>query len=85
MGTATDGAFSFTVHVESGGYEYGYIVAEKEGLALGFADWRISKDEEFEIELSQAKELAGVIVDENDEPVSGVSVSVWLLAVGKGE
>ncbi len=85
VGTSADGVFSFTVRVESGGYEYGYIVAEKEGLALGFADWRIRKDEEFEIKLSQAKELAGVVVDENDELVSGVSVSVWLLAVGKGE
>jgi protocatechuate 3,4-dioxygenase beta subunit len=85
VATAADGVFSFIVRVESGGYQDGYIVAEKEGLALGFADWRISKDEKFEIELNQAKKLAGVVVDENNEPVPGVSVSVWLLAVGKGE
>ncbi len=85
--TAPDGAFSFAATPESDGYQYAYIVAEKEGLALGFANWRMNQDQELQvkIELGQAKELAGVVVDEGGRPVSDANVSIWLIAVGEGE
>jgi len=81
--TETDGAFSFNTSAESDVYRYGYIVAEKEGLALGFANWRMREsDKELQIKLGQPKELAGVVVDENDKPVSGAQVSILMLIIG---
>lgn len=83
--TGADGAFSFKVSAESDGNRYGYIVAEKAGLALGIANWRMRQEQELEIKLGQAKELAGIIVDQSDKPISGAEVSVWSLVVGEGQ
>jgi len=81
--TRADGAFSFSTSVESDVFRYGYIVAETEGLALGFAGWRMRDgDKELEIKLGQPKELAGVVVDENDKPVSDAQVSIAMLVIG---
>jgi protocatechuate 3,4-dioxygenase beta subunit len=83
--TETDGAFSFKVNAESEVYRYGYIVAEKAGLAVGFANWRMRQNQEVQIKLGQAKELDGVVVDPNDEPMAGAAVSIWSLAIGEGQ
>ena len=83
--TGADGAFSFKVSAESDGNRYGYIVAEKAGLALGIANWRMRQEQELEIKLGQAKELAGIIVDQSDKPISGAEVSVWSLVIGEGQ
>ncbi|GAF82271.1 unnamed protein product, partial [marine sediment metagenome] len=84
--TRADGAFSFSTSAESDVYRYGYIVAEKEGLALGFAIWRMRNgDKELQIKLGRPKELVGVVVDENDKPVSDALVSVSILKIGEGE
>jgi protocatechuate 3,4-dioxygenase beta subunit len=83
--TGGDGAFSFKVSAESDVFRYGYIVAEKAGLALGFANWRMRQDEELEIKLGQAKDFGGIIVDEGDKPIQGAEVSVWSLVVGEGQ
>ncbi|MGB2863929.1 MAG: carboxypeptidase-like regulatory domain-containing protein, partial [Sedimentisphaerales bacterium] len=81
--TSADGAFSFSASAESVFYRYGYIVAEKEGLALGFANWRMNEgDKELEIELGRPEELSGVVVDENDIPVADAQVSIAMLFIG---
>jgi protocatechuate 3,4-dioxygenase beta subunit len=81
--TRADGVFSFSINAESDAYRYGYIVADKEGLALGFANWRMREgDKELEIQLGQPKELAGLVVDENDKPLSGAHVSISILFIG---
>jgi uncharacterized GH25 family protein len=80
--TQTDGAFSFSRSLDSENYRYGQIVAEKEGLALGPAGWDMRKDNELEIKLSQPKELAGVVVDENDKPIANAEVSIPMLMIG---
>ena len=81
--TRGDGAFSFSTSAESDVYRYGYIVAEKEGLSLGFANWRMREgDKELEMQLGQPKELAGIVVDEKDKPVSGAQVSISMLYIG---
>jgi len=81
--TRADGAFSFSTNAESEVYRYGYIVVEKEGLSLGFANWRMREgNKELEIQLSQPKELAGIVVDEKDKPVSGAEVSISMLFIG---
>ncbi|HCO95027.1 MAG TPA: hypothetical protein DIU00_13920 [Phycisphaerales bacterium] len=83
--TDADGAFSFSVSAESDVYRYGYIVAEKEPLAIGVGNWPMRQDEEVEIKLGPAKELAGIVVDQSDKPVSGAEVSISILKVGEGE
>ncbi len=83
--TKTDGAFSFSTSAESDSYRYGYIVAEKEGLALGCGNWDMKKDKALEIKLGQAKELAGIVVDENDKPVTQAEVGIYMLLIGEGE
>jgi protocatechuate 3,4-dioxygenase beta subunit len=83
--TGADGAFSFKVSPQSDVYRYGYIVAQKERLALGIANWLMRQDQEFELKLGQAKELAGVVVDQSDKPISGAQVSVWSLVVDEGQ
>jgi len=81
--TTADGAFSFSASANSDSRRYGYIVAEKRGLAFGFANWLMSQgSENLEIELGQPNELGGTVVDENDNPVSGVEVSISVLVTG---
>ncbi|MCP4610325.1 MAG: redoxin domain-containing protein [Planctomycetes bacterium] len=81
--TETGGAFSFNTSAESDVSRDGYIIVEKEGLALGFANWEMRKgDKELQIKLGQPKELAGVVVDENDKPVAGAQVSILMLIIG---
>jgi len=84
--TEADGAFSFSTRAESDVYRYGYIVTEKDGLALGFDNWRIRDgDKELQIKLGRPKELAGIVVDQSDKPISGAQVSISLLVIGEGE
>jgi uncharacterized GH25 family protein len=81
--TGTDGAFSFSTNDKSDVYRYGNIVAEKEGLALGFAYWRMQEgDKEFQIKMGLPQELSGIVVDEEDEPLSGAQVSISMLIIG---
>ena len=83
--TGTDGAFRFNETIDSNRYQYGFIVAEKEGLALGFDNWPMRDgDKEVEIRLGPPKELAGTVVDEKGVPVADAQVSVSMLALGEG-
>ncbi|MHC4564733.1 MAG: carboxypeptidase regulatory-like domain-containing protein [Planctomycetota bacterium] len=80
--TSANGAFSFNQGVPSDSRRSGYIVAEKKGMAMGFGNWNMRPgSKELEIKLSQPKELAGIVVDENDRPVSGAEVSITHLLV----
>ena len=83
--TKADGAFSFNDTVEDNQYRFAYIVAEKDGLALGFDNWSMRDgDKELEIELGPPKELAGIIVDQMDKPVSDAKVALLILVLGEG-
>jgi protocatechuate 3,4-dioxygenase beta subunit len=83
--TEADGAFSFKVNAESDVYRHEYIVAEKAGLALGWAGWEMRDNLQMEIILGEPKELSGLIVDEADKPVPDANVSIWVIAVGEGQ
>jgi uncharacterized GH25 family protein len=83
--TKPDGAYSFSTTAAGHDYRNGYIVAEKQGLALGFANWDVRQDQELQIKLGQAKELAGVVVDESGKPVPDALVSILMLRIGKRE
>jgi uncharacterized GH25 family protein len=80
--TNADGAFSFNRTLDTENFRRGQIVAEKEGFALGPAAWDMRRDSELEIKLSQPKELAGVVVDENDKPIANAEVSIPMLIIG---
>jgi thiol-disulfide isomerase/thioredoxin len=83
--TRTDGAFSFNETVEDNQYRDGYIIAQKEGLALSFDNWSLHDGhKDIEIKLSQPKELAGIVVDEENVPVVDAKVSVSMLILGEG-
>ena len=83
--TAGEGIFSLKASVESASYQSGYIVAEKEGLALGWADWDMRDNQQQDIILGEPKELGGMVVDEAGKPVPDADVSVWLIVVGEGQ
>jgi len=80
--TRANGSFSFSVRTDSDNYTYGYVVAEKEGLAMGWAKWDTRKgSKELDIELGQPSVFAGMVVDENDKPISEVQVSIYGLLI----
>jgi len=84
MITKADGAFRFTVEAsQSTTRAMALIVAERKGLALGWANWELKEDIEVEIKLDQAKILAGMVVDEVDNPVVGAEVRVLVLLMGE--
>ena len=81
--TKADGAFSFNASAESDSYRYGYIVADKEAMAYGFGNWDMREgDKQLDIELGEPKQLAGIVVDDNDTPVSGAEVRIAFLIIG---
>lgn len=82
--SASDGSFFFSVLADSDNYINGYVVAEKEGLALGWSKWDMRKGSvELEIKLTVPNALAGVVVDENDKPVPAARVSISYLHINK--
>jgi len=80
--TGADGAFSFAVPAESATYRYGTVVAEKKGLALGVGSWDMRGDQTLDLTLGEAKPLAGVIVDEQEQPIPEATVSIYVLQRG---
>lgn len=83
--TGIDGVFSFEETIQDNQYRSGQIVAEKEGLALGFDNWNMRDgDKAFEIKLGPLKELSGIVVDEKDMPVSDARVRISFLVLGEG-
>lgn len=84
--TKADGGFSFSVPADSDNYINGYVVAQREGLAIGWSRWDMRKGGvELEIELSEPNVLAGAVVDENGKPVPAARVSIYMLLIGEGE
>jgi beta-lactamase regulating signal transducer with metallopeptidase domain len=73
--TEEDGAFIFTKpKLEKGIYIDCYIVAVKQNLALGWAEWDLCKDFESNIQLREPTRFEGVVVDKVGKPVNGAEV-----------
>jgi protocatechuate 3,4-dioxygenase beta subunit len=80
--TSIGGDFVFKSQKPTTGniYRMGIIVAEKEGLALGWANWNFREgDFSVDIKLTEPKILAGIVVDEEDKPVAGAEVRLGML------
>jgi len=71
--TGADGAVSFGVP-QSTSYRPVIVVARKDGLAIGWAYWRIREDLRHDIVLSEPKQLRGIVVDADGTPVGGAEV-----------
>ncbi len=85
--TSSDGTFTFETDREfEGGYRYGVILATSPKWAMGWANWRITQDDQVEIQLGRPGSLAGVVVDEQGKPVSDANVKItYLLAKSGGD
>lgn len=83
--TQDDGAFDFETEprLRRGIFLDGYIVATKQGLALGWAVWNMRENAEAMIGLGQPEELEGVIVDGAGEPIAGAEVRANLYRIKK--
>lgn len=80
--TKGDGAFVFTTEkkpVRGSFFFRSHIVATKQGLALGWAQWSMREDAEKNIELGKPEKLEGLIVDEAGQPIAGAEVRANLL------
>ena len=65
--TATkDGAFAFSAQPKTkrSSFHECYLVAGKQGMALGWAEWKMREDAKSNIQLGAPEKLEGVIVDE---------------------
>ncbi len=80
----SNGVYTFRIPGENKAYRYGYLFAEKAGLAIGFASGAMTQDRTFDLTLGQPTPLAGVIVDEDGKPVPEASVAIYLLRMGPG-
>jgi protocatechuate 3,4-dioxygenase beta subunit len=75
--TKEDGTFA--IKNEAGSDELSaqaFILAQKEGLALGWTNWRLLENLDTEIKLGPANVLAGKVVDENQKPVADAEVGI---------
>ena len=80
--TKDDGLFTFETNADSNDLtNQTVMLAEKEGLAIGWANWRLAENLEVEITLGEAKVMAGKIVDESGSPVSEAEVGVTIMIV----
>jgi protocatechuate 3,4-dioxygenase beta subunit len=83
--TKADGVFSFRVVAEADGYELGIILAEKQGLAIGWDNWEMRQDKQRDVTLGQPKHLTGLVIDENSNPIADAEVSIWSALAGQGD
>jgi hypothetical protein len=61
----------------------GYVVAAKEGLALGWAVWNMREDLTATLSLGEPGTVVGVVIDERGKPIGAAHVRANLLRVGK--
>ena len=83
--TKADGAFSFALVAETEGYRQAIILAEKQGLAIGWDNWEMRQDKQKDIKLGQQKQLSGLVVDEAGSPIQDAEVSISFAMAGEGD
>jgi len=83
--TKADGAFSFRVVADMEGDRQGIILAEKQGLAIGWDNWEMWQDKQTDITLCQPKQLTGLVIDENSNPIADAEVSISIALTAQGD
>ena len=62
------------------------ILVEKDGLALGWANWILQKDLDIEIQLDRPQVMAGKVVDDAGKPIPNAEVSIaFMIAMRQGQ
>ncbi len=80
--TKEDGTFSIKVQTDNNELTgQTIILVQKEGYAIGWANWRLSEDADVKITLDIASVLSGVVVDEASKPVADAEVSISFMVV----
>ncbi len=85
--TKDDGTFTIETKVEGDELSgQSMVLVEKEGLAIGWANWRLRENlNDVEIKLEQAKLLTGTVVDDTDKPIADAEVGIAFMFVRTGE
>ncbi len=84
--TNDKGAFSFETAAGSNDMNnQSIILAEKEGLALGWVNWYLLRSLDAKITLGKPEVLAGQVVDESGEPVINAEVSISIILISGGD
>jgi hypothetical protein len=84
--TKDDGTFAFETVAESNeSRNQTVILADKEGLALGWANWYLEKDLDVRITLGRPMVLAGQVVNESGEPVINAEVNISVMSMTGGD
>jgi len=76
--TDADGKYAFAVEVEAES-PYGLIAAQKAGLAWNCRRWSLLADLRADIPLARPAELAGLVINEQGQPIAGARVSLQAL------
>jgi hypothetical protein len=85
VATGADGTFSIRSDaVENYLSNQAIILADKEGLALGWDNWRLLENANVDIVLGPAEVLAGTVVDENGAPIDSDEVSISFMLAKTG-
>ena len=83
--TGPDGAYSFTFTQGTNPYRARFLVARKDGLALGWDARRMQASRQSDIVLGEPKDLTGDVVDEKGQPIAEAEVGIALAVIGKAE
>lgn len=83
--TGPDGAYSFTFTQGTNPYRARFLVARKDGLALGWDARRMLASRQSDIVLGEPKDLTGDVVDEKGQPIAEAEVGIAFAVMGKAE
>ena len=79
-----DGTFRLQTRAEeSDAKNQTIILVDKEGMALGWVNWFLSRDLDVQIILGPSRELTGHVVDESGKPVSDAEVRISAMLITK--
>jgi len=83
--TAADGTFTLAIPPGADPQKTSYLVARRQGLAVGWVRWWMRGGRGLEISLGPAQDLVGEVLDESGQPVAEASVRVLGAVTGKGK
>ena len=82
--TGADGAYSFARGLDPGATsQVFFMLAEKDGFSLGWANWHPQLPSAPDITLSRPATLAGEVVDKTGQPVADAEVAISFMMIGE--
>jgi protocatechuate 3,4-dioxygenase beta subunit len=83
--TGVDGGFHLASSEGGNPYLAVFLIARRQGLALGWAMQRTGAEQESDVVLGEPRDLAGKVVDEKGGPIDDADVSIAFAVMGKTE